>query len=85
MVRLQNTGIYRIYNLKAAPKQSEGTTKGGPGLRVINFVDPCVLKSNHRGAIVPLQLLVTRKQHENVVIISSSITWLLINLSNAHQ
>ena len=39
-----------------APKRSEGATKG---LRVINSVDPCVLKSNCRLAIVPLQLPVT--------------------------
>ena len=37
---------------------------------------------DHRHVIVPLQLLVTRKQRENVAVISSSITWLLINLSN---
>ena len=46
IVTLQNTGIYRIYNPKAlavAPKRSEGATKG---LRVINFIVPCVLKSN---------------------------------------
>ena len=46
IVRLQNTGIYGIYNPKAlavAPERSEGATKG---LRVINFVVPCVLKSN---------------------------------------
>ena len=38
------------------PKQSEGATKG---LKVINSVDPCVLKSNflnYRLLIVPLQL-----------------------------
>ena len=43
------------------PKQSEGTTKG---LRVINSVDPCVLKSNfldYRLVIVPLQLPVTSR------------------------
>ena len=41
-VRLWNTGIYGIYNLKAlavAPERSEGATKG---LRVINFVVLCV-------------------------------------------
>ena len=46
IVRLQNTGIYGIYNPKAlavAPERSKGATKG---LRVINFVAPCVLKSN---------------------------------------
>ena len=40
IVRLQNTGIYEIYNPKAlavAPERSEGTTKG---LRVINFIVP---------------------------------------------
>ena len=47
-----------------ALEQSEGATKD---LRVINSVDPCVLKSNsldHRLVIVPLQLPVTSKQRE---------------------
>ena len=39
--RLQNTGIYRIYNPKAL-----GCGARAKGLRVINSVDPCVLKSN---------------------------------------
>ena len=42
-----------------APKRSEGATKG---LRVINYVVPCVLKSNFLDpyiVLVPLQLLVT--------------------------
>ena len=45
-----------------ALEQSEGTTKG---LRVINYVDICVLKSNlldYRLVIVPLQLPVTSRQ-----------------------
>ena len=53
------------------PEQSEGTTKG---LRVINSVDPCVLKSNfldYRLIIVPLQLPVTSRQRENVVVTST--------------
>ena len=41
-----------------ASERSEGATKG---LRVINFVVPCVLKST--------------KQRENVAVISSSIAW----------
>ena len=49
-----------------APKQSKGATKR---LRVINSVDPCVLKSNLLCVIVPLQLLVTRKQCENVAVV----------------
>ena len=73
IVRPQNTGIYKIYNLimKAlgcAPK----------GLRVINSVDPCILKSNlldYRLVIVPLQLPVTSRQQENVAAISSNINW----------
>ena len=56
------------------PKQSEGATKG---LRVINYVVPCVLKSflNPYIVLVPLQLLVTSKQQENVAVISSDIAW----------
>ena len=48
-----------------APERREGATKG---LRVINSVDPCVLKSNFLDyiVIVPLQLLVTTKQREYV-------------------
>ena len=41
------------------PERSKGTTKG---LRVINSVDPCVLKSNfldYRLVLVPLQFPVT--------------------------
>ena len=68
------------------PKQSEDATKG---LRIINSADPCVSYLDYRRIIVPLQLLVTRKQHENVAVITPVavvvITWLLINnyLSNA--
>ena len=57
-----------------APEQREGTTKG---LRVINSVDPCVLKSNfldYKLVIVPLQLPVKSRQRENVAAISSNIT-----------
>ena len=46
IVRLQNTGIYGVYNPKAldvVPERSEGATKG---LRVVNFSIHCVLKSN---------------------------------------
>ena len=56
-------------------------------LRVINSIDPYVWSLtylDHRHVIVPLQLLLTRKQHENVAVICSNITWLLINLSNTH-
>ena len=52
-----------------------GATKG---LRIINSVDPCVLKFNFLGyrlVIVPLQLPVTSRQQENVAAISSNITW----------
>ena len=53
-----------------APERSEGATKG---LRVINFVVPCVLKSNdHRHVLVPLAAAVTAKHCENVAIISSN-------------
>ena len=75
IVRLQNTGIYRIYNPKALavmPKRSEGATKG---LRVISFVVPCVLKSNflyHRHVAVPLAAAVTTNHCENVAVISSN-------------
>ena len=58
-----------------APDRSEGTTKG---LRVINSVDPCVLKSNfldYRLVIIPLQLPVTSRQRENVAAISNNSTW----------
>ena len=44
-----------------APSLRSGATKG---LRVINSVDPCVLKSNfldYRLVIVPLQLTVTSR------------------------
>ena len=58
------------------PEQSEGTTKG---LRPINSVDPCVLKSNflldYRLVIVPLQLPVTSRQYENVATIIRNIAW----------
>ena len=54
-----------------APERSKGTTKG---LRVINYVVSCVLKSNFYIVLVPLQLLVTRKR-ENVTVISSNIAW----------
>ena len=53
-----------------APEQSEGATKG---LRVINYVDPWVLKFkflDYSWVILPLQLLVTTKQGENVVVVS---------------
>ena len=49
-----------------APEQSRGATKG---LRVINFVVPCVLKSNfldHRHVLVPLSAAVATKHCENV-------------------
>ena len=55
-----------------APEQSEGATKG---LRVINFVVPCVLKSNfldHRHVLVHLAAAVTTKHCENVAVISSN-------------
>ena len=62
-----------------APEGSEGTSEGTTkGLRVINSVDPCVLKSNfldYRLVIVPLQLPVTSTQGENVAVISSNSTW----------
>ena len=57
------------------PEQSKDTTKG---LKVINSVDPCVLKSSflqYRVVIVPLQLPVTSRQCENVAIFSSNIAW----------
>ena len=44
-------------------------------LRVINFVVPCVLKSNfldHRHVLVPLAAAVTTKHRENVAVISSN-------------
>ena len=48
-----------------APLLCLGATKG---LRVINSVVLCVLKSNlFYGDIVPLQLLVITKHHENVI------------------
>ena len=47
------------------PERNKGTTKG---LRVINSVGLCVLKSNL------FRPYVTRKQCENVVVISSSIS-----------
>ena len=56
------------------PEQSKGATKG---LRVVNSVDPCVLKYNfldYRLLIEPLQLPVTSRQQENVATISSNIT-----------
>ena len=56
-----------------APEQSEGATKG---LRVINSVDPCLLKSNfldYRLVVVPLQLPLTSRQQENIAVISSNI------------
>ena len=46
IVRLQNTGIYRIYNLKALSCGARAKRGRYKGLRVINSVDPCVLKSN---------------------------------------
>ena len=52
------------------PKESEGTTKG---LRVVNSIDPCILKStflDYSLVIVPLQLPVTSRQGDNVVAIS---------------
>ena len=55
-----------------APERSEGATKG---LRVINSVDPCVLKSNfldYRLVIVPLQLPVTTRQGASI---SGNSTW----------
>ena len=58
-----------------ALKQIESATKG---LRVINSIDPCVLRSNfldYRLFIVPLQLPVTSTQGENVAAISSNINW----------
>ena len=45
-----------------APERNKGATKG---LRVINSVDPCVMKSNFLDyglVIVPLQLPVTNRQ-----------------------
>ena len=57
------------------PERSEGASKG---LRVINSVDPSLLKYNildYRLVIVPLQLPITSIQRENVAAISSNITW----------
>ena len=57
-----------------APKQREDATKG---LRIVNSVDPCVLKYNfldYRLVIVYLQLHVTSRQQENVAANSSNIT-----------
>ena len=45
-----------------APERSEGATKG---LRVLNYVVPCVLMPNFLDpyiVLVPRQLVVTRKQ-----------------------
>ena len=70
------------------PEQSEGTTNV---LRVINSVDSLcfevyVTYLDHRRVIIPLPvLLVTRKQCENVAVMSNNITWLLINLSKVHH
>ena len=75
VVRLQNTGIYAIFNPKAL-ERSEGTTKG---LGVINFVVPCVLKSNfldHRHVRVPLAAAVIPQHRENVAVISSNNSFL---------
>ena len=62
-----------------APKQSEGASEGvTKDLRVMNYADPCVLKSNfldYRLVIVPLQLPVTSRQRKNVAVISSNSTW----------
>ena len=58
-----------------APEQSEGATKG---LRVINSVDPSVLKPNfldYTLIIVPLQLPLKCRQLENITTINSNITW----------
>ena len=57
------------------PEQSKSATKG---LRVINSVNPCVLKYNvldYRLVIVLLQVPVISRQYENVATISSNITW----------
>ena len=67
-----NTLLGETYITVTAPERSEGTTKG---LSVINFVVPCVLKSNffyHRHVLVPLAAAVTPKHSENVAVISSS-------------
>ena len=58
--------------LAVVPEQSEDATKG---LRVINFIVPCVLKSNFLGHIhvlVPVAAAVTTKHQENVAVISSN-------------
>ena len=55
-----------------APEQSEDTTKG---LKAINFVVPCALKSNlfsHTHVLVPVAAAVTTKHRENVLVISSN-------------
>ena len=52
-----------------APEQSEDTTKGP---RVINFVVPCVSKSNfldYRHVLVTLAAAVTTKHCKNVAVI----------------
>ena len=57
--------------LAVAPERSESATKG---LRVLNFVVPCVLKSNffldHRHVLVPVAAAVTTNHRENVAVIS---------------
>ena len=53
-----------------SPEQSKGATKG---LRVLNFVVPCVLKLtflDHRHILVPVAAAVTTKHCENVAVIS---------------
>ena len=55
-----------------APERSEGATKG---LRVINYIVPCVLKSNFFRPLHSSRTLAAAciKKTENVAVISSNI------------
>ena len=76
VIRLQNTGIYRIYNSKplscgALASLRSGTTKD---LKIINSIVPCVLNSNfyHRHVLAPFASAVTAKHPESTVVITIS-------------
>ena len=68
-------GIYEICIRRpwaVGPEQCKGTIKG---LRVINFIVSCVLKSNildHRRVFVLFAAAVTAKHHENVMVVGNN-------------
>ena len=65
-VRLQNTGIYEIYNPQALSNTLTSLRRHSPGPSGYNSVNPCVLKSNYYVKIYNYLILETTSQCENL-------------------